>query len=246
MILLRSLLYFVAFVIATLLFSLPIVLLYPVISFDAASKIAVGWGRTNLLLLRWICNLRYRIQGWDNIPNGPCIICSKHQSTWETLSLRGLLPHRQTWILKQELLRIPIFGWALRKAEPVAIERKEGLAAIKQVIQAGKDSLANGRMIVVFPEGTRVAPGERHKYGVGGALLAEVTGHPIIPIAHNAGVFWKRRGLIKYPGVIDVVVGPPILPQGRKAGQINKLMEDWIEQTMEQLPRTWEPETEAA
>ena len=121
--------------------------------------------------------------------------------------------------------------------KPIAINRKSGHRAVDQIIEQGKERLSKGCKIIVFPEGTRVAPGSRKRYGAGGALLAERSGHPVLPIAHNAGVFWRRRELRKYPGTIDVVIGPLIETKGLSAQQINAKAEAWIEETVEKLPQ---------
>jgi 1-acyl-sn-glycerol-3-phosphate acyltransferase len=122
--------------------------------------------------------------------------------------------------------------------DPIALDRKAGRHAIKQLLQEGRKWLEAGRWVVIFPEGTRVAPGERVKYNLGGAMLAEKTGYPVLPIAHNAGIFWRRRGLLKYPGVIDLVIGDPIPTRGLKASAINNLVEEWIETTVISLPQS--------
>ena len=189
-------------------------------------------------LLERVCGLRYEVVGLKNIPEQNCIIASKHQSAWETIAFRRLLPPRQSWVLKKELLRIPIFGWALAAANPIAIDRSAGKAAAKQIIKRGTELLHRGCYVVIFPEGTRVAPGERKRYGIGAALLAEHSGYPVLPIAHNAGVFWRRRGILKRPGVIQVVIGVPIETRGLKAAEINRRIEDWIESQVAELPRT--------
>jgi 1-acyl-sn-glycerol-3-phosphate acyltransferase len=183
-----------------------------------------------------ICGLRHRVTGLEHLPDGPCIVLCKHQSTWETISLRAILPLRQAWVLKRELLRIPIFGWALSQYRPIAIDRSAGRQAMRQLLAQGQEHIANGRWVVVFPEGTRVAAGERRRYNIGGAMLAEKTGAPVVPIAHNAGFFWRRRGVRKFPGTIDVVIGKPITTTGRKASEINAEVEGWIEGTVAQLP----------
>ena len=186
----------------------------------------------NLRLLKFFCNLDYRIVGFEHVLKQNCIVMSKHQSTWETIALRGLLPPSQTWVLKRELLSVPFFGWALKRCQPIAIDRKSGRKAVKQVISQGTEALNAGRWVIVFPEGTRVAPGVRKKYGIGGALLAEKSRFPVVPIAHNAGDFWKRRDLRKYPGRVDVIIGPPISSEGKKASQIIAEVEEWIEGNM--------------
>ena len=185
-----------------------------------------------------LCDLGYRLHGAENLPQGPCIVMSKHQSTWETIALRGLLRPQQSWVLKIELTRIPVFGWGLRFARSIAIDRSAGRRAVFMVTEQGIERLAEGRCVIIFPEGTRTAPGERRKYGLGGGVLAERSGFDVVPIAHNAGVFWRRRGVKKYPGTIQVVVGKPIPVNGRKAAEIMRDVEDWIETTQASLPMT--------
>jgi len=242
MILLRSLIYFGAMVISVLVFGLLIALLGGLLPGGFSDRMATRWGRVNLWLQRAICGLHYEIAGMENIPAGPCIVMSKHQSTWETIALRGLLRPDQSWVLKQELMRIPVFGWALRFAKSIPIDRTAGRRAVLKVVESGRARLAEGRCVVIFPEGTRTAPGTRRKYGMGGGVLAERSGAPVIPIAHNAGVFWRRRGVKKYPGTIRVVIGPAIESNGRKASEIMRDVESWIEATQERLPleRPWE------
>lgn len=236
MLLIRSLLYFLLMVITVFLFGLAIAVLGWVMPISASHAIANAWGRTNLWLLRMICGLDYEIQGAENLPHGPSIVMAKHQSTWETMSLRGIVRKEQAWILKRELMSVPIFGWALARVRSIPIDRGAGRKAVRQVIDLGTERLNSGMTVMIFPEGTRTAPGQRRKYGMGGALLASATGYPVIPIAHNAGVFWRRRGIIKYPGTIQLVVGKPIKTQGKSASVVNKEVEDWIESVQEKLP----------
>jgi len=236
MIFLRSLIYFVLMALSAALFGLAISLLGWALPVGYSDRIATAWGKTNLWLMRLVCGLKVRIEGGENLPSGSAIVMSKHQSAWETISLRGLLIPPQSWVLKKELMNIPIFGWALRFARAIAIDRKAGRRAIVKVVEEGSRHLEDGRLVVIFPEGTRTAPGERKKYGLGGAMLAERTGCAVVPIAHNAGVFWARRGVKKYPGTIQVRVGEPISTQGRKAADIMREVEGWIEQQMEELP----------
>ena len=238
MTLIRSVIYFVMLVLSVVFFGVPMALLGWLLPYKAVSHIACAWGRFNLWALRVICGLKYEIHGIENLPTDQStIILSKHQSAWETIALRGLLPPEQAWVLKRELMWIPIFGWALAASSPIAIDRKAGRKAAKQIIEMGKERLDQGRNVVIFPEGTRVAPGERKKYGIGGALLAAQTGAPVVPIAHNAGVFWRRRGINKYPGTVQVVFGPMIDTREMTASQINKKTEEWIENTQLTLPQ---------
>lgn len=237
MVLLRSLAYLSFLSISVVVFSLPIATIGWFVPFSWIAEFGKLWGRINLGALRRICALDYRLRGWENLPRENCIILCKHQSAWETIALRALLPAEQTWVLKRELLWVPFFGWGLAPFRPIAINRKAGRRSVVQLVNEGRRWLQDGRWIVVFPEGTRVDPGVRKKYGIGGALLAEKTGFPILPVAHNAGVFWRRRDLRKYPGTIDLVFGPLINTHGMSAVEINVRVEEWIEKTVDSLPK---------
>ena len=236
MVLIRSLTFLLFLTLTTMVMAPLFFLLKWFIPFESLGRLGNLWGRINLEGLGLICRLKYRLHGFDKIPADNCIVMSKHSSTWETIALRGLLPPQTTWVIKRELLWIPFFGWGMAAFDPIALDRKAGRQAIKKLLLDGRKWLDAGRWVVIFPEGTRVAPGERVKYNPGGAMLAEKTGYPVLPIAHNAGIFWSRRGLLKYPGVIDLVVGDPIVTCGLKAGEINHLVEQWIENTIQGLP----------
>lgn len=190
-----------------------------------------GWARLQMRLVRWLCGVRYRVEGREHLPKGPAIILAKHQSAWETMAFQAIFP-MQTWVLKRELLLIPFFGWGLALMKPIAIDRGAGRKAVTQIIEQGKERLAEGIWIVVFPEGTRMAPGATRRYGIGGAALAAESGYPVVPVAHNAGSFWPRRGFLKKPGTIHVVIGPMIHTHGKSAEEINRLAEEWIEGKM--------------
>lgn len=229
----RSILFWLGFIFNVLVFGMLIILLF----FTPSSfrlKIARLWSRTNNLLLKIFCGIDFKVEGRENLDVKTAIILSKHQSTWETLALHSFTPYVH-WVFKRELMYIPIFGWALALTDPIGINRGAGRAAIKQLITEGKKKLDAGKWMVLFPEGTRTAPGKTKKYKIGGALLAEKSGYPIIPIAHNAGEFWPRHSFIKWPGTISVVIGPAIKPQGRSADEINKEVFDWIEGTMQKI-----------
>ncbi|MES9902989.1 MAG: lysophospholipid acyltransferase family protein [Sedimenticola sp.] len=236
MILLRSLIFFFFMVLTTVLIAGPLSIIGILLPFRWRCLVANFWGGINIKLLALICGLRYEISGFERIPKGDAIILSKHQSAWETMALRYLLPPEQAWVAKRELLWVPIFGWAMALVQPIMIDRKSGRKAVRQLLKIGTERLQQGRLVVIFPEGTRVAPGEHKRYGIGGALLAEKSGYPIIPIAHNAGVFWRRRDIKKYPGTIQVVVGPTIESKGLSASEINQKVEEWIEGAVEKLP----------
>ncbi len=201
------------------------------------NRFIAQWAHLQLWLLRHLCRLDYQIEGRENLPAGPAIVFSKHQSAWETLAYQVILPPF-TWVLKRELLWIPIFGWGLAMLRPIAIKRGTGRRAVEQVVKQGIDRLAAGLWVLIFPEGTRLPPRTRRKYKQGGAILAAESGYPVVPIAHNAGSFWPRRGFVKHPGVVRVAIGPVIESRGRSAAEITKLSEDWIEATMARLEGT--------
>jgi len=190
------------------------------------------WARFHIWLLKVLCGLRYRVEGREHLPHGrTAVVLAKHQSSWETLAFQQIFPP-QVWVLKQELLWVPFFGWGLALLDPIAIDRGAGRKAVQQIIEQGRQRLESGRWVVVFPEGTRVAPGTRKRYAMGGAILAAETGYPVVPVAHNAGSFWPRRGFRKRPGTIRVVIGPVIDSHGRSAEEIRRQAEEWIENTM--------------
>ena len=197
-------------------------------------RVTSSWTRIMLFLLWHLCGLRYRIIGRENIPASPSIILSKHQSAWETLAFQEIFPP-QVWVLKKELLRIPFFGWGLAMTSPIAIDRSAKKKALEQIVDQGKDRLKQGFWIVVFPEGTRIPPGQRGKYRIGGAWLATHTNVPVVPVAHNAGEFWGKNSFVKRPGTITVSIGQPIDPTGMEAGELNAQVEAWIEAEMQRI-----------
>jgi 1-acyl-sn-glycerol-3-phosphate acyltransferase len=194
------------------------------------------WGRALLTVLRWTCRLDYVVTGSENLPQGNHIALWKHSSSWETIAMAVLLP-RQVWVLKRELLWIPFVGWGIRQLHAIAIDRKSGASAVTQVVEQGKQRIAEGDWIVIFPEGTRMPLGETRRYGVSGALLARATGRMIVPIAHDAGRYWPRRGLYKRPGTIRVAIGPPITATGDPR-EINEKAQTWIEAQIRELSRS--------
>lgn len=236
MVIVRSLAYLLVMSISVFLYTIPLGLAGWAMPTTWVSALGRQWARLNLFALRSLCGLGFRVSGMEHLSGANTIFLSKHQSTWETIALLAILPSPQTWVVKQELLRVPLFGWSLAQFKPIAIDRSAGRRAIRQLLEQGTQALAEGRWIIVFPEGTRVAAGERGRYGLGGAMLAEKSGRPIIPIAHNAGVFWARRDIRKYAGVIEVVIGPPIKTLGRRAADINRDVEEWVEGTVAGLP----------
>ena len=232
MLFLRSGLFFVGQVITAPIFTLIALLALPLNPITRNNLIS-GWARSMLWWLKVTCNIRYEITGLENIPHSPTIILSKHQSAWETFAFQAIFP-TQVYVLKRELLWIPIFGWGLAMSSPIAINRAAGREALKQLVGKGKDRLAKGLWVVIFPEGTRIAPKKRGKYHIGGAWLATHTQTPVLPVAHNAGDFWPK-GFIKNPGVIKMHIGKPIQTAGLKTDALNQQVENWIEAEMETL-----------
>ena len=182
----------------------------------------------------FFCNMKVEFEGTENIPDEPCVIMIKHTTTLEVYAYLPLFP-QTCWVLKREIFWIPIIGWAIALFQPIAIWRSEKGRAVRQVIRQGKERLADGLLVTVFPEGTRVPPGETRRYGVSGAALAQEAGVPIIPIAHNAGDFWRRREFAKRPGTVRFVIGPPISAQGRKPRETNEVVQKWIEGRMREI-----------
>jgi 1-acyl-sn-glycerol-3-phosphate acyltransferase len=211
--------------IALLIFPLPPVTRYRIIS---------GWARSMLVWLKFTCGLKYRVLGAENIPQSTVVILAKHQSAWETMAFQAIFPP-VCWVLKRELLRIPFFGWGLAMTSPVAIDRTAGREALKQLIEQGKQRLSQGFNVVVFPEGTRVKPGTKGRYNVGGASLAVHADVPVIPVAHNAGEFWGKNAFLKRPGTITLSIGPAIPSQGKKTSELNQEVERWIETEMQRI-----------
>jgi 1-acyl-sn-glycerol-3-phosphate acyltransferase len=234
MIRVRSIIFYILMVFVTIVFVVLGIFSLP-LNFSLRFKIMSQWSVFHLWLLDILCGLKYEVIGLENIPNTPAIIMCKHQSAWETLALQLIFP-AQVWILKRELLWIPIYGWALACMQPIAIDRSAGMRSLKQIVRQGKERLEAGLWVVIFPEGTRAAPGKKLPYQPGGGLLAEKSGYPIVPVTHNSGYFWPKNSLDKNPGIITMVIGPPIIPVGQSAKEITKEAEDWIETTAATLP----------
>jgi 1-acyl-sn-glycerol-3-phosphate acyltransferase len=189
---------------------------------------ARAWAHTLLWLLKALCHLDYVVDGAENLPSGAHVAVWKHSSSWETLAQMVVLP-RQVWVLKRELMWVPFVGWGLAMTRPIAVDRSAGHTSVKHVVEQGKDRIARGCWVSIFPEGTRMPAGETRKYGVSGALLARAAGCMIVPIAHNAGYFWPRRGLLKRRGRIQVVIGKPVNAQDREPRELNGQLQRWIE-----------------
>jgi len=229
----RSLIFLLLQLILTPIFSTLAIFTFP-FSPLTRYRLISSYARTMIWLLRVVCGIRHEVRGIENLPKEPCIVLCKHQSAWETLALQVIFPP-QAWVLKRELLWLPFFGWGLAMTSPIAIDRSDGKGAMKQLLKQGKERLAQGFYVVIFPEGTRVPYGQRGKYKIGGAMLAASSGTPVVPVAHNAGRLWGRNAFSKHPGVVTMSIGKPIATQGRKADEINAEVEAWIENEIQQL-----------
>lgn len=200
----------------------------------APYHVAVGWVRAMNWLLQVLCGLRFAVEGLGNIPERNAVALVKHSSAYETLIQLLLFP-RQTWVLKRELMWAPFLGWGLAVLHPIAIDRRGGRSAVGQVLSQGKQRLKQGLWVMVFPEGTRVPAGQTRRYGISGTLLAQQTGRLLVPVAHNAGDYWPRRGWRKRPGTVRFVIGPPVDPAGRDTREITNEIQAWIEEKVCEL-----------
>ena len=234
MLILRSLLFYIGQIISTVLIAPIGVIAFP-LDFKKRYYLITRWAVFNLWWLKLCCNIRYEIVGIDNIPEKPCIVMCKHQSAFETLALQRIfIP--QIWVLKKELLQIPIYGWGLASMQPIAINRDSTIKSFKQIADQGYERLKKGYWVVIFPEGTRVAPNKKKKYLPGGGVLAEKSGSQVVPVAHNAGRLWPRNSMIKKPGLITIKIGPVIKSENKSAKQITNEVENWIEKAVGELP----------
>jgi 1-acyl-sn-glycerol-3-phosphate acyltransferase len=196
-------------------------------------------------LIRHVLRIDHRVLGLENIPAAPCVILCKHQSAWETFALQQIFA-LTSFVYKRELHWLPFFGWGLWLMPFVAIDRGAGKQALTQVAARGGLRLADGYSVVIFPEGTRVAPGHKKRYKIGGAYLAVKSGAPVVPVALNSGEFWRRNAFVKHPGVVTVSIGPAIDPKGLSAEDINLRAEAWIENEMRRIsPALYAHENEA-
>ena len=195
----------------------------------------MGWPRLAIWGARVICGVKWRVKGWENLPDGPAIVLSKHQSAWETLFLPSHLPREVCFVYKRELHRVPFFGWGLGMLAMIPIDRSNGRDAFEQVVKIGQQRLNEGRWPILFPEGTRIAPGKMGRFKMGGVLLATRTQAPVIPIAVNAGECWGRNAFIKRPGMVTVSIGKPIPSTGLTPEELNAKVFEWIELEMQQL-----------
>ena len=231
----RSLIFLVGQILSAVLIS-PLALLCLALPSLPRARIISSWARFNIWSLKHVCGVTCEVTGTENIPKRPAVLISNHQSAWETLCFQLIFPP-QSYILKRQLLWIPFFGWGLAANRPVAINRSKKIQALEQLLKQGAARLNEGRWLVAFPEGTRMLPGSPGKFQSGSAMIAAKTGAPVVPVAHNAGVFWPKNGFVKHPGVIRVRIGKPIQVAGKKPQAINAEAEAWIKEILRELPQ---------
>ncbi|AXF13338.1 lysophospholipid acyltransferase family protein [Paraburkholderia caledonica] len=234
----RSSLLLIYFIVFTVPYATACFIAFPFMRADSRYWMAAGWCRATLNAVRWLNGIRYTIEGMENLPNGPAVLLSKHQSAWETLAFPALMPRPLCYVFKRELLYVPFFGWALGLLKMVHIDRKEGKYAFESVIRQGKARMAEGAWVIMFPEGTRTPTGKQGKYKTGGARFAIATGAPVVPIAHNAGRVWPRNSFLKYAGIVTVSIGKPIETTGLTPDEVNTRVEQWIEAEMRRIDPT--------
>lgn len=230
---LRSALFALALVLVTPPYAVLALLSFPLPRM-ARYRLISAWSRLVIWLAWWICGIRWKIEGRGHLPDEPAVLLSQHQSAWETLAFQEIFPP-QVLVLKRELLWIPFFGWGLALMSPIAIDRARGIAALRELARRGRERLAQGFWVVIFPEGTRVPPGEKRPYQLGGAWLAVNCGVPVVPVAHNAGRLWPRNAFLKRPGTVTVRIGPPIPTAARDPKDVIEQTKSWIEAQQDSL-----------
>ena len=225
MLFLRSLLYFIGSIITVITITL-CGLFFVFSPYSTRQKFLSQWAIFCIWWLKITLNITTTIIGQENVNKSPCVIISNHQSTWETLAFQTIFP-AHTWVLKKELLWLPVFGWSLALLKPIIINRGDKLNAIKKVILQGSDRLNNGISVVVFPEGTRQPYNQLGEYQNGGAAIAKKSGYDIIPVYHNAGKIWPKGGFIKKSGVITIVIGEAISSSSMTSSGITEEIRNW-------------------
>lgn len=231
-----SILFFVYIVVYTPLHASALLILSPVLSIRQRYVVACWWNHLNIIMLRLLCGVHYKIEGRESLPHTGAIVLAKHQSAWETFAIPALLlPRQLCLVFKKELQYVPFFGWCLWVLRMVPIDRKNGVEAFEQIKQMAGKRMKNGAWMLFFPEGTRVPAGFKRRYKTGGTRLAIATDTPVVPVAHNAGEFWKKNGFFKKPGTITLRFGPAIAPQGHTPDSLMAQAENWIESQMHEL-----------
>ena len=232
--LLRSILFMLLMIVATVIWA-PTCFLSAPFPYPQRYYWTSRWNVFVIWCAKVVCGIRYEIKGYDNLPDAPVVLLSKHQSAWETIFYLGFMPRPLVFVFKKEILYIPFFGWGMAMLRMIPIDRNKIKDAFQQIVEQGKKRLADGQWVILFPEGTRIAVGQRGKYKGGGVRLAIEANVPVVPIAMNSGEFWPRDSFIKKPGTITVSIGPPISPAGLSAAELMQRVENWIESEMREI-----------
>jgi 1-acyl-sn-glycerol-3-phosphate acyltransferase len=225
---LRASLFYFGYFVLIFWFSITGPLLFSFFPYRIRSQYILGWNRCTIIWARCTCGLRVNIVGKENLPNSPYVALAKHQSQWETYFLQYFLAPVSI-VLKRELIRLPFFGWGLRLSDPIAIDRSSPKRALKMILEQGENRISRNISVLIFPEGTRINPGNVGKYARGGANIAISSNVPVVPIALNAGEFWPSNKFIKYPGTITVVIGKPIPTTDTNSRELTEQVKGWIE-----------------
>ena len=238
---LRSLLFALVMVVVTMIWACLCLLAAP-LPYTKRFYITTRWNVFIIWLAKVLCGIRYQVKGYENLPDAPVILLSKHQSAWETIFLLYSMPRPLVFVLKRELNYVPFCGWALALLRMIPIDRSKGKDAFAHVVVQGKQRLGDGQWVIMFPEGTRIAVGEKGKYKGGGARLAVETMTPVVPIAVNSGECWPKNSFIKKPGLVTVSIGKPIAPVDMTAPELMQQVENWIESEMRVIsPNVYQP-----
>jgi 1-acyl-sn-glycerol-3-phosphate acyltransferase len=234
----RSALYLLFLLILTPIIALLMAIVMPFTQRHVPYALAKLWTQLAIFALRVICGIKHEVRGAENMPTTPTIVMSKHQSSWETIFFVTFFPE-QTWVVKQELVNLPFFGWGLAMLKPVAIDRSAGKDSLEQVVEGGSKRLNDGLWMMIWPEGHRIQADKKGKYKIGGAWLSAKTNTPILPVAHNAGTYWPRHWFWKTPGTVIMSIGPLIYPNGREPAAVLAEVEAWIENEMHRISPTY-------
>lgn len=235
MLIFRNLAFYLVYWLSLPLFSMAGLLLWPVTRFHTRTHVVTLWNRLVIASAKAICGIQYQVIGYENLPKHPSVIVSNHQSAWETIILQYLFQPAST-VLKRELLNIPVFGWGLRAMEPIAIDRSNPREALKAVKQGGVARLMAGNHVLIFPEGTRKAPGDLGNFARSGADIACAGEFDVVPVAHNAGTCWPAHRWIKHPGLVTLIIGKPINTAGKHSKAVIEEARQWIEDQLATMP----------
>ncbi len=231
-----SILYFIFMITWTPVCAIVICAIAPFVNLQTRWNMCAFWLRSVTYMLKWLCGVNWVVEGIENIPKDGAIILSKHQSAWETFAIPAILsPRRLCYVYKKELKYVPFFGWCINLLRMIPIDRSKGQEAFEQIREIGGQRLKEGAMMIFFPEGTRVPVGQKKRYKNGGTRLAVATNTPVIPLAHDGGERWPRKGFFKKAGTITVRFGKPMSPEGHTPDSLMAEVEAWVEGEMHKI-----------